>query len=165
MDGVEPPSVLWVAHCPFAWWDVVVILGPISVRDEFYPWELGVVVLVSGVGLSKLHQTTCNSVLYVYIQVVGIVELVDEILWVVFIAYVWYRFVISGVGSLTVCVRTEVEEVGCILTRWLGAHLGIIMLIGVGSAATRCLADVKAPAAALVWARTKAPRIANGSIW
>ena len=61
VDGVEPLSVLFIAHCPFAWWDVVVILAPYSVRNEFYPWALGVVVLVAGVGLFKLRYCTYTS--------------------------------------------------------------------------------------------------------
>ena len=109
MDGVEPLSVLFIAHRPFAWWDVVVILAPCSVRNEFYPWELVIVVLVAGVGLFKLHQTTCDAVLHVYIQIVGIVELVDEILRVLFVAFGrWYRFVVFWIGTFTARVWAKV---------------------------------------------------------
>ena len=68
-------------------------------------------VLIAGVGLFKLHQTTCDSVLYVYIQIVGIIELVDEILRVLLIAYVWYGFVVCRIGPLTARVWTKVEVV------------------------------------------------------
>ena len=116
MDGVELLFVLFVAHCPLAWWDVVAVLGPFSVRNEFYPWELGVAILIAGVGLFQLHQTTCDSVSDVYTQIVfDILELVDEILRVVFIAYVWYRFAICGIGAFTTRVWAKVKVV-----LWLG---------------------------------------------
>ena len=111
MYGVEPLSVLFAAHCPLAWWDVVAVLGPFSVRNEFYPWELGVAILIAGVGLFQLHQATCDSVSDVYTQIVfGILELVDEILRVVFIAYDWYRFAGCGIGAFTACVWAEVTR-------------------------------------------------------
>jgi hypothetical protein len=112
MYGVEPLSVLFAAHCPLAWWDVVAVLGPFSVRNEFYPWELGEAILIAGVGLFQLHQDTCDSVSDIYTQIVfGILELVDEILWIPFVAYVRYRFVVCGIGAFTTRVWAKVKVV------------------------------------------------------
>ncbi len=112
VDGVEPLSILFIAHCPFGWGDVIVILTPFSVWNEIYPWELVVVVLIAGVGLFKLHQTNCDAVLYVYIQIVGIIELVDEELRISFVAFGrWYRLVVFWIGAFTARVWAEVEVV------------------------------------------------------
>jgi hypothetical protein len=126
--------------------------------NSIYPWELGVAILIAGVGLFLLHQTICDSVSDVYTHIVfGILELVNEILRVVFIAYVLYRFAVCGIGAFTTCVWAKVKVV-----LWLGAHLLSPRLLGVGPAATRVWAKAKAPAATLVWASVKASGIANG---
>ena len=76
--------------------------------------------------VSTIHRTTRLEA-----STFEVLELVDEILRVVFIAYVWYWFVVNGVGSLTTCVRAKVEEIGLILTPWLGAHLGVAVLLSI----------------------------------
>ncbi len=134
MCGEEPLDILFVAHGPFVWWNVVVVLPPVSDLVELYPWKSGIVFLAPGVGLLEFEPTARDSVPYVRLRVVGVVpELVNCVLRVVLIAFFWHGFIIGGVGSLTAWVRAKVEETSCgwIWTRWLGAHLGVAMLLSI----------------------------------
>jgi hypothetical protein len=74
----EPPDVFGVAHCPFAWCNVVVILVPVPDLVELYPWESGVVFLAASVGFVELHPATCDSISDVPLRIVVVIlELVN----------------------------------------------------------------------------------------
>ena len=124
MGRQVPLGVLRVAHGPFAWRHVVVVLIPISDVFELYPWELGIVVLCIGVGLFELHSSACDSVSNVYGHTVAeVLELVNGVLWVAFVAFVLYGFVIGRIGVDAAQVWTHVEVPGGFRTLWVGAHL------------------------------------------
>ena len=104
-------GVLLVAHGLLAWRNVVVVQMPFSDLFELYPWELGIVVLFTGVGLFelhcaawelgivvlcagvglvKLHLSSCDLVPDVRSHdVVEVLELVNEVLWIVFVSFVF----------------------------------------------------------------------------
>jgi hypothetical protein len=95
-----------------------------SPHSSIYPWELGIVILFTGVGLFELRSAACDSVSNVYgHKVVEVLELVNEVLRVVFVAFVRYRFVIGRVGVAAVRVWAYVEVLGRFRTLWFGAHL------------------------------------------
>ena len=89
MGRVEPLDVLLVAHCPPACCNIVAVLVPISDLFELYPWESGVALLAVGVGLFELHPAAFDSVSNVRFHiVVEVLELVNEVLRLVFVAFV-----------------------------------------------------------------------------
>ena len=87
---------------------------PFSDLFELYPWESGVVLLATGVGLFEFHPAACDSVSDVRFHiVVEVLELVNEILRVVFVAFVWYGlFVVSGIGVAVARVLAHVKVPG-----------------------------------------------------
>ena len=113
MGRVEPLDVLLVAHCPLAWCNIVAVLVPIFDLFELYPWESGVVLLAAGVGLFELHPAACDSVSNVRFHiVVEVLELVNEVLRVVFVAFVWYWLVVCGIGAAAARVWAKVKVIG-----------------------------------------------------
>ncbi len=91
MGRVEPLDVRLITDCLFVWLNIITVLAPISDLFELYPWESGVVLLVTGVGLFELHPSACDSVSNVRFHMVfEILELVNAVLWEAFIAFVWY---------------------------------------------------------------------------
>jgi hypothetical protein len=71
---------------------------PFSDNFELYLWEVGIVVLCAGVGLVKLHPSSNDSVSDVHAHdVVQVLELVNEVLWVVFFSFVRHGVAIGRV--------------------------------------------------------------------
>ena len=98
---------------------------------SFYPWELGIVVLFTGVGLFELRSAACDSVSNVYgHKVVEVLELVNEVLRVVFVAFVRYRFVIGRVGVAAVRVWAYVEVPGRFRTHLAGTTVLFVVIRG-----------------------------------
>ena len=92
-----------------------------SPHSSIYPWELGIVILFTGVGLFELRSAACDSV-YGH-KVVEVLELVNEVLRVVFVAFVRYRFVIGRIDVAAARVWALVEVPGGFGALWFGAHL------------------------------------------
>ncbi len=124
MGRKEPIDVLLVAHCPFARRNVVAVLMPFSDLIELYQWEFSVVLLTTCVGLFELHPAACDSVSNVRFHiVVEVLELVNEVLRVVFVAFVRYGFVFSGIGVAAVRFWAHAKVPRGFGTLWLEAHL------------------------------------------
>ena len=77
-----------------------------------------------GVGLFELHSTACDSVSNVRDHgIVEVLELVNGVLWVAFVAFAHYRFVIGRIGVAAARVWALVEVPAGFGALWFGAHL------------------------------------------
>jgi hypothetical protein len=63
-------------------------------------------------------------------EVVEVLELVNEVLWIVFVLFILYGFVIGRIGVAATYVWAHVEVPGGFRTLWVEAHLaGSPMLV------------------------------------
>ena len=63
--------------------------------------QLGIVVFCAGVGLAELHLSSCDSVPDVHDHgVVEVLELINEVLWIVFVSFVRHGLLSAGLESL-----------------------------------------------------------------
>ena len=96
--------------------------GPHAIFRSRRALSLGI-GCATGVGLFELHPAACDSLSNVRFHiVVEVLELVDEVLWVVFVAFVWYGFVVGGVGIAAARFWAHVKVRKGFGALWLGAH-------------------------------------------